>query len=192
VRYSLQDRLTIGFAGWFDAWDRLDLLIDVFSRLRGAHPSLALLLIGDGAITGALRAQVRAQGLEQDVVFTGAVSRQDVYDVMSLLDVAVLAHSNDFGSPVVLFEFMGLGIPIVAPRLEPILDVHGSGDTALLFDPLDADGLTAALDRLLRDPDLRRATAERARARLLSEHTWDRNAQRILVSAGLAVGGEGS
>lgn len=186
ARLGLQGRTTLGFAGWFDAWDRLDLLIDVFEGLRRAHPGIALLLIGDGPVMGELREQVRAKGLERDVVFTGAVPRQDVYDLMALLDVAVLAHSNDFGSPVVLFEFMGLGIPVVAPRLEPILDVLVPEQTALLFDPLDAKGLAEALDRLLRNPDERHALATRARARLLSDHTWDRNAARILASAGLA------
>lgn len=185
ARYGLAGRTTLGFAGWFDAWDRLDFLIDVFGEIRRDHPATALLLIGDGPVTGSLREQVRARGLEKDVVFTGAVPRQDVYDVMSLLDIAVLAHSNDFGSPVVLFEFMGLGIPVVAPRLGPILDVHRSGETALLFDPLDSSGLKQALDRLLRDPAERRALAERARAHLLTNHTWSRNASRILASAGL-------
>ena len=189
ARFGLQGRTTLGFAGWFDAWDRLDLLIDVFDGLRSAHPGIALLLIGDGPVMGALREQVRAKGLERDVVFTGAVPRKDVYDLMALLDVAVLAHSNDFGSPVVLFEFMGLGIPVVAPRLEPILDVLVSEETALLFDPLDAKGLAEVLNRLLRDPEERRTLAERAYARLLSEHTWDRNASRILASAGLAPAG---
>ena len=185
ARYGLQGRTTLGFAGWFDTWDRLDFLIDVFADLRRDHPGIALLLIGDGPVMGALRDQVRTMGLERDVVFTGAVPRQDVYDVMSLLDVAVLAHSNDFGSPVVLFEFMGLGIPVVAPRLGPILDVHRAGGTALLFDPLDAASLKQALDRLLRHPGERQSLAERAHSHLLSKHTWSRNASRILASAGL-------
>jgi glycosyltransferase involved in cell wall biosynthesis len=187
--YGLEGRTTLGFAGWFDAWDRLDLLIDVFARLHRAHPDAALLLIGDGPVGVSLREQAKALGLERDVVFTGAVPRQDVYGVMSLLDVAVLAHSNDFGSPVVLFEFMGLGIPVVAPRLPPILDVLEHGRTALLFDPLDAQGLTAALERLLCDAALRRSLAGNARERLLSAHTWERNASRILESAGLAAPG---
>jgi glycosyltransferase involved in cell wall biosynthesis len=185
ARLGLQERTTLGFAGWFDAWDRLDFLVDVFAGLRTEHPDIALLLIGDGPVMSALRDQVRIKGLEDDVVFTGPVPREEVYDVMSLLDVAVLAHSNDFGSPVVLFEFMGLGIPIVAPRLEPIVDVLTSGDTALLFDPLDPTGLRKALDRLIRHPEQRRLLAEHAHARLLKEHTWARNASRILASAGL-------
>ena len=56
-----------------------------------------------------------------------------------------------------------------------------------LFEPLDGDGLVAALDRLLRDPALGRALAERAFARLRRRHTWRRNAERILAAAGRAT-----
>lgn len=186
ARYGLAGRLVVGFAGWFDHWDRLDMLIDVVARLKPEHPHLALLLIGDGPAMPALRAQAARRGLAHDVTFTGAVPRQQVYDYITLLDIAVLPHSNDFGSPVVMFEFMGLGIPIAAPRLEPILDVHRDGATALLFDPLDAAGLQAALARYLREPELRRTIAQRAYAKLIADHTWERNATAILASAGLA------
>ncbi len=183
-RLGLDQRITIGFAGWFSGWDRLDLLVDVFAQLRREHPALCLLLIGDGAVAPDLKRQAQALGLDGHVIFTGAVPRAQVYDYISLLDVAVLPHSNDFGSPVVMFEFMGLKVPVVAPRLDPILDVQRDGETALLFDPLDTDQCRDAIDRLLRSDALRARLAERAYAMLLDEFTWRNNAGRILESVG--------
>lgn len=185
-RYRLDGRVVVGFAGWFDRWDRLDILIDVAAELKLEYPQLALLLIGDGPVAPALRAHAAQRGIEGDVVFTGAVPRTEVHDYINLLDIAVLPHSNDFGSPVVMFEFMALRKPIVAPRLEPILDVHRDGVTALLFDPLNAAGLAAAVRRYLRDPTLRQTIADRAYTKLRTEHTWDRNAAAILEAAGIA------
>jgi glycosyltransferase involved in cell wall biosynthesis len=118
-------------------------------------------------------------------VFTGAVPRAQVFDYIALLDIAVLPHSNNFGSPVVMFEFMALRIPVVAPWLEPILDVQHDGKTALLFDPLDRTQCAAAIERLLVAPGLRSELAERAFEQLAAQHTWHRNASRILESAGL-------
>lgn len=187
-RYGLSGKLIIGFAGWFDRWDRLDMLIDVFRQLKNEHPELALLLIGDGPVTPGLKQRAEQYRLE-DVVFTGAVPRKDVYDYIALIDIAVLPHSNDFGSPVVMFEFMGLRIPVVAPCLEPILDVHDGDETAMLFDPLDVAGCRAALKRLIEEPLLRQRIAERAYAKLLSDHTWDKNARAILAAAQVATDG---
>ena len=35
---GLDGGIVIGFAGWFDHWDRLDLLVDLFEELRREHP----------------------------------------------------------------------------------------------------------------------------------------------------------
>jgi glycosyltransferase involved in cell wall biosynthesis len=131
------------------------------------------------------RRAVAERGVAKDVVFTGAVPRTEVLNYLNLLDVAVLPHSNDFGSPVVMFEFMALRKPVVAPRLPPIEDVHQDGDTALLFKPLDAAECRAAIERMLDEPGLAPAIADRAFRRLTERHTWRRNAELILEAAGL-------
>lgn len=191
-QFGLAGKTVFGFVGWFDHWDRLDLLIEVYAELLPRHPDAQLLLIGDGPVTPSLRERARALGVQDKVIFTGAVPRQQVFDYISLLDIAVLPHSNDFGSPVVMFEFMGLRIPVVAPRLEPILDVQRDGETALLFDPLDRAQCMAAVERLLDSAELRSALADQAYAKLVAEHTWHQNASHILESAGLPVVSSGA
>lgn len=185
---GLEGRLVMGFAGWFDRWDRLDFFIEVFDGIRKAHPHVALLLIGDGAVLGEARRVCAERGLAKDVVFTGGVPRTEVHRYLNLLDIAVLPHSNQFGSPVVMFEFMGLKKPVVAPRLPPIEDVHRDGDTALLFKPLDVVECRAAIERLVVDSQLRSDIAARAYAKLVTDHTWKRNAEMILHAAGLEAG----
>jgi glycosyltransferase involved in cell wall biosynthesis len=184
-KLDIRSRLVIGFAGWFDHWDRLDFFVEVFRGLRQSHSNTVLLLIGDGPVLREVRELVNAYGLTGDVVLTGAVPRSDIYRHLCLMDIAVLPHSNDFGSPVVMFEFMGLRIPVVAPRLAPIEDIHRDGDTALLFDPLDAGQCRGAIERLVASPALRDQLAERAYRKLTTCHTWHRNAELILHSAGI-------
>ena len=184
-RLGLSGKRVIGFAGWFDRWDRLDFFIEVFARIRASRQGVALLLVGDGPVLADARRAVANLGLDGDVVFTGAVPRAQVLNYLNLLDIAVLPHSNDFGSPVVMFEFMALRKPVVAPRLAPIEDVHRDGDTALLFTPLDVEPCRRAIERLLDDPGFGAALAGRAHARLVENHSWRRNAELILEAAGL-------
>lgn len=190
ARLGLAGKRVIGFAGWFDRWDRLDFFIDVFAQVRRTHPEVALLLVGDGPVLADARRAVAERGLGADVVFTGAVPRADVLNYINLLDVAVLPHSNDFGSPVVMFEFMALRKPLVAPRLGPIEDVQRDGETALLFKPLDVE-CRVAIERILDEPGLGVALAERAHRQLAERHSWRRNAERILEAAGLLDGSAG-
>ncbi|MEW6704324.1 MAG: glycosyltransferase family 4 protein [Pseudomonadota bacterium] len=189
-RLGLEGAFVFGFVGWFDHWDRLDMLIDVLAEVLPEQPQARVLLVGDGPVSAGLRDKVASLGLQQKVVFTGAVPRDQVFDHIALFDTAVFAHSNDFGSPVVMFEFMAMRVPIVAPRLAPILDVHEDGETALLFDRLDQAQCAAAVRRLIATPALREELAERAYRKLLAEHTWARNAEQILEAAALVPGSE--
>lgn len=185
-QHGLRGKLVLGFAGWFDRWDRLDFFVDVFRELRKSHDELYLVLIGDGPVLADVRRRIVHDGLTGHVTLTGAVTRDRIYDYLSLIDIAVLPHSNDFGSPVVMFEFMGLKIPVVAPRLPPILDVHTDGETAMLFNPLDPGQCREAIEQLVASPELRQRVAQRAYRKLQTDHTWQRNAALILESAGFA------
>lgn len=183
AQLGLQGRQVIAVAGWFDQWDRLDFLIEAFARLVASFPGLRLLVVGDGPVLADARKRVEAFRLGDQVVFTGAVPRREVLRYLCLADIAVLPHSNEFGSPVVMFEFMGLRVPVVAPRLAPIEDVHVDGQTALLFKPLDLEEFIAKIGALLSSPPLRREIAERAFEKLNREHTWEYNAKQILSAA---------
>ena len=182
---GLDGKCVIGFAGWFDHWDRLDLLVEVFASLTTRVPDLRLLLIGDGEPLDGVRQRSRELGIEDAVVLTGAVSRNVVHEYLSLLDVAVITHSNEFGSPVVMFEFMGLKIPVVAPRLTPVTDVLTDGETAVLFDRLDLEQLERKLEALIENEGEQKRLADNAYRTLVENHTWECNAEQIVRDAGL-------
>lgn len=185
ARLGLQGKTVIGFAGWFDEWDRLDLLLEVFLSLKREHPRLALLLVGDGKVLRPIEEKISAERLT-DIVLTGAVPRSEVKRYLSLLDIAVVTHSNEFGSPVVMFEFMGLRIPIVAPALMPITDVLEDRVNALLFEPLDMKQLENRISELLGSAKTRLRLSAAAREKLVENHTWECNARKIVASSGLA------
>ena len=177
---GIDGKLVMVVAGWFDKWDRLDFLMTALARIIVKFPDTILMVVGDGPVLAAARSRASELGLNKHVVFTGAVPRKDVLRYLCLADIAVLPHSNEFGSPVVMFEFMGLHIPVVAPRLAPIEDVHIDGETALLFTPLDIEGLVEKLTAFLVSPELRLNVALRAYKKLVREHTWEQNARQIL------------
>jgi glycosyltransferase involved in cell wall biosynthesis len=56
--------------------------------------------------------------------------------------------------------------PIVATRVGETPEIIEDGVDGLLVDPGDVDGMTAALLRLVADPDLRRRLAAQARSKV--------------------------
>ena len=65
------------------------------------------------------------------------------------------------GAPI---EAMFKGLPCIATRIEPILELLEDGETGLLVTPASESELAPAMIDLYRDPELRRRLGESARA----------------------------
>jgi glycosyltransferase involved in cell wall biosynthesis len=186
---GLSECIVVGFVGWFDRWDRLDLLLDVAARLRAEHPDLRLLLVGDGPVLAELRERVASGGLSDLVILTGPVPPADVPSYIDAMDICVLPDSNVFGSPIVLFEFMALGKAVVGPDLAPIRDVLEDGCNGLVVPRGDVPALTAAVKRLAGDAALRRQLGTAARNQVDARHTWDATGRFVAGLAGAPAAG---
>ena len=181
---KLENALVIGFVGWFDRWDRLDMLIEVARDLRNSWPQLRVLLVGGGPVEVELREKVNREQLEEMVILTGPIPRSRVPWYIDAMNICVLPDSNVFGSPLVLFEFMAMGKPVIAPDLLPIRDVLTDSETGLLIEPRNQQALRAALAHLLGSPALRQSLGAQAKRKVLCQHTWSANATRVMELAG--------
>jgi glycosyltransferase involved in cell wall biosynthesis len=104
-------------------------------------------------------------------------------------DIALQPRVVPYASPLKIFEYMACGRAIVAPDQPNIREILVDGETALLFDPDDPAALWRAIRRLAGDPDLREALGQSARRALeAADHTWRRNASRIIEAAGALPG----
>jgi glycosyltransferase involved in cell wall biosynthesis len=177
---GLDGAVVAGFVGWFDHWDRLDLLIDAVATLRDSHPELRLMLVGDGPVAPMLREKVHALGIEDRVILTGAVKRDEVSSYIDAMDICVLPDSNPYGSPMVLFEFMALGKAVVAPDIAPIRDVVEDRQTGIIIPRADAACIAATLRDLLADTTLRTRLGAQSREYVLAHRTWSANASRVV------------
>ena len=148
--------------------------------MDSGYRDIATVLIGDGPVMNDLQIKTRELRLENEVIFTGPVERKDVIDYLDAIDIGILPNSNEFGSPVVLFEMMGLGKPVVAPSLLPIDDVVLHNDNGMLFAPLDKKGLEQNIRALVDNPEIGKRIGKRASDTVQDRHTWVGNAKKIL------------
>ena len=188
-RFRISNMVVIGFAGWFDWWDRLDLLIDLQKELvEQGYDNVVTMLIGHGNMADELQKQINNMGLLEKVIMTGAIEKQDVLDYIDALDIGILAHSNEFGSPMVLFEMMALGKCVVAPDLAPITDIIIDGKNGLLFPQLNAKILKLKIIGLLEDKNYRYLIGVTAQKMIFENNTWQKNAHTILQSSMFPTG----
>ena len=179
-RFGSPGDVNIGFIGWFVEWHRIDVLLTVFAKLAESRPGLRLVLVGEGALRSTLEARARELGIEARVTFAGAVPHHEIPQAIAAMDICVVPHSNEYRSPIKLFEYMGQGRVVVAPATEPISMVVRHDENGLLFAPGDPGSLEAMLARAADDPALRRNLGEQARRDVMERHTWQQNAETLL------------
>ena len=127
-------------------------LLKALSRPGFEALPLELVLAGDGDIA-AYQAKANALGLEKKVRFAGWVGQAEVADLMAQADFLVLP-SYDEGLPLVILEALGNEVAVVCTPVGEIPSVLQHGITACFVAPGDVNGLAAALQSLLRQPEL--------------------------------------
>ena len=138
----------------------------------------SLLIVGSLGYRGSeIIRSVRARQDNESVRFLGRVADTTLARLFGQAEF-VLMPSRDEGFGLPALEAMAFGTPVIAARAGALPELVG--DDALLIDPDDADGLTAAIDRLADDAGLRAALGARGRARA-GDFSWERTARGTLA-----------
>lgn len=136
--------------------------LETSAPLLARHPGAVHLFAGDGPLRDQLAAAAGRLGLADRVRLLG--SRDDVGDLLAASDLMLFASRTE-GMPASVIEAGMAGVPVAGTALAGVPEVVVDGQTGLLATPGDRDGLRAALDRLLGDPELRAAMSRAAQAR---------------------------
>jgi len=154
------DALVIGSIGRLNAQKAHRHLLTAAARVLAKDARARLLIVGDGDLMAALQAQASTLGIAERVVFAG--HRSDIPAVLAAIDVLCISSTYE-GTPLVLFEAMAAGRPIVSTAVDGCREVLVEGITGLLVPPQDDDALAAALERVLANDALRRTLGDGAR-----------------------------
>jgi glycosyltransferase involved in cell wall biosynthesis len=177
------EHVTVLGIGRFIGVKGFEYLVDAVARARESAPSIRLVLVGDGALSGELRARAARNGLGDEAIFAGMVSPADVPGYVAAADLVAVpsVHYEGYvdGLPNVALEAMGAGKPLVATRVGGLPQVVDDGTTGLLVPERDAEALARAILRLAGDAELRRRMGEAARTRVEEGLTWDAVARRF-------------
>jgi glycosyltransferase involved in cell wall biosynthesis len=171
----------IGFVGSIFPWHGVDLLIDSIRLLVNQGMDARALIVGDGSVRTELIERSKRLEVADRVTWTGAIPNEDVYGYSSICSALIMAKSNEYGSPVKLFEYALSDRPVIAPNYEPVKEVMEDRVHGLLVPP-DADAIAHAVLEL-QDSSLARKLSENWRNKVLGQHTWQHNAKVALNAA---------
>ena len=169
-------RLVIGAMGRLSKEKGFDVLIRAVARLLNEGFDLELWIAGEGDQRKELQALTDKLGISQHVKLLGHVN--DTQSFFESLDVFALSSLRE-GLPNVLLEALALEAPVVATRIAGIPSLIQHGENGLLVEPEDEDALAAALGRLLRCTEARRAYAAAGRRTIEDAFSFEHRMRRI-------------
>lgn len=150
----------------------LDVLLDALAWLQPRLAGVRCAIVGEGPLEADLRRQVAALGLGGVVALVG--SRSSAADELASADVVVIPSRWESG-PLVAWEAMALGRPLVSTPVGAVPEVVVDGVSGRLVPWGDAAALAGAIEAVLADPS--RAAAMGEAGRLAVEAHFDEVSQ---------------
>jgi len=154
-RYNLnEDDKIILFAGRVASEKSIDKIIKALAIIKKrSFGKEKLLIVGDGTAMGELKQLARTLKVEEDVIFVGTVSYEEIKHYYKMAYVFTIASTTEtFG--IVTIEALASGVPVLAIKAPGAVDILTDDLDGLLVDN-DVDKFANALEKIIREPELR-------------------------------------
>lgn len=135
-------------------WKGFRELIGMLGRMKKDFPDIKLMIIGSGPDMASLEEEASRKGLADDVIFTGALSRDVLLRYVRLSDVFVL-NTRYEGFSHQLLEVMAVGVPVVTTKIGGNPEAIEHEKNGFLVAPNDTAKIEGYVRLLLSDAALR-------------------------------------
>jgi glycosyltransferase involved in cell wall biosynthesis len=151
--------------------------VAVFERLSARGFAGRLRIVGSAeAQSEAVMTKVRESPCRDRIVFTGEISTEQLVENYASCALFLFPSiAEGFGLPVV--EAMYCGAPVITSNATSLPET--GGNAALCFDPLDADGMTTAAEKLIGDEVFRSQRIELGRTHA-RRRSWSEAAETVI------------
>lgn len=151
-KLKLKNKTVFAYIGTHGMAHGLSFILDSIKPLEEIHPELAFLFIGDGAEKKNLLKQAEDLGLT-NAVFVDSVSKKEVVDYLSVMDVALvnLRKSDTFKTviPSKIFEAAAMEKPILLGLEGETKGIIEKYDAGICYMPEDQNSFFQAVQKIL-------------------------------------------
>ncbi len=158
------DAILVGTVGRVSPGKGYEEFLQAARMLLDRHPDQPLRFVvvgsasyGEEAYHEEIVQYARELNLGETVLFTGF--RRDIPALLNAMDVFIFpSRAEGFGATVI--EAMAMGVACISTRSDGTLDTVSEGDTGLVFQGGDVEGLVRSVETLLTDEPMRERIAE--------------------------------
>ena len=163
------------FSGTIVRRKGLELLIDVLSEIKNKNAKLIVVGSGDKVYMEELKRLSKKLG--ERIIFTGFVKKNEVKDYFSASDIGIWPGNNS----VSIMEAMACKLPIIMVDLQ--LGHLVSYSNGFKFKENDKKGLKMHMERLIKNPKLRKRMGENSYEGIMKNYSYKELAKRFIEIA---------
>jgi len=155
-----------------------------FKEVLKSFPDARLVMAGDGPLLNTCRNLMSRLGIEKQIslpgVITADVLRSYLQDALAFVQHSITADNGDSeGTPVGILEASAAGIPVIATIHAGIPDVIIDGETGLLVEEHDVDGMAQAMISLLNDVSLAKKMGAAGKVNIKTNFPLEKHLQKL-------------
>lgn len=183
--WGLEEKVVCSYVGTIGMAHGLEVVIRAARILQEQRRTdIAFLIVGDGARRSELEQLAAQEGVQQHVIFTGRMSRDQMPTVLASSD-ACLVHLRktelfETVVPSKIFETMAMGRPIIMGVRGESREIVKAAGAAIEMEPESATDLVNGLLKLANDMGFRESLSRSARAYVLEHYDRSQQAARML------------
>jgi len=169
---------TLFYSGSFGKKDGVHVLLEAFDKLAAKHAAIRIVLTGRGSdeALNPVLTRIKASPYKDRIEYKGYLDDDAYYAALNAADIPCMTRINikyaQAGFPFKLGEFLATGKPVIASRVSDVECMLENRREAMLVEPGDSDGIVAAAEYLIGNPDQAAAIGMkgRAKAKILFDH----------------------
>lgn len=167
----------IGMVSGFQVVKGIDRFISIVPIIAKKLPKASFLIIGQGSEEKNLKEMVERLGLKDKVRFGKIPWTERVFTGLEAIDVIVMPSIRE-GCPYSLLEALVMARPVIASKIEGVMDIIEDEKDGLLVDTADPEEFAEKVISLCQNPDKAIALGENGRKKILTEFTIAREMDR--------------
>jgi len=162
-------------------------VIEAFCQVARRHPSWDLCLVGSSrpqAFEQEMKDASIRRGVEANVKFVDWVPYEEKERLSSQASMGVITYlpysNNTSCLPNKLFDYMLVGLPVIASDFPLYREVVEPNRCGILVDPSKPEEIARAMEYLIEHPEEARQMGDNGRRAVSEKYNWEKESERLL------------
>ena len=173
------NEIAIGYVGAFSYEDGLSFLLKAFHHLSRRYENIRLIMLGGRNVAGSdnIPQIIDELALKEKVILVPPQPYESVPGYLSAFDIAcspkVDCPVNRAADPIRVYEYMSVGLPVVASAVSETANAIENGCDGFLAEPGDEDDLARVLEYVIQNLASLQELRRKAREKVINNYTQE-------------------